>query len=130
VHLECYHCHVGWRKETSSFVSSCIMFFTEGVMWEPSRGTSHRLPKPVYRKQLINRVTNNRIAQEGPLQAPNNASCVFTERVKKANTIYNRVLIVGGSPGRLAQLLTVIEREWLHFSKSWSSLLIAKDKSY
>jgi hypothetical protein len=27
-------------------------------------GTSHRLPKPVSRKQLINRVTNNVIAQE------------------------------------------------------------------
>jgi hypothetical protein len=33
-------------------------------MLEPSMGTSHRLPKPVSRKQLINRVTNNRIAQE------------------------------------------------------------------
>jgi hypothetical protein len=31
----------------------------EGVMWEPSMGTSHRLPKPASRKQLINRVTNN-----------------------------------------------------------------------
>jgi hypothetical protein len=30
------------------------------VIWEPSMGTSHRLPKPVSRKQLINRVTNNR----------------------------------------------------------------------
>jgi hypothetical protein len=29
------------------------------VLWEPSTGTSHRLPKPVTRKQL-NRVTNNR----------------------------------------------------------------------
>jgi hypothetical protein len=29
-------------------------------VWEPSMGTSHRLPKPVSRKQLINRVTNNR----------------------------------------------------------------------
>jgi hypothetical protein len=29
-------------------------------MWEPSTGTSHRLPKPVSRKQLDNQVTNNR----------------------------------------------------------------------
>jgi hypothetical protein len=29
-------------------------------MWEPSTGTSHRLPKLVSRKQLDNRVTNNR----------------------------------------------------------------------
>jgi hypothetical protein len=34
-----------------------ISLFT---LWEPSMGTSHRLPKPVSRKQLINRVTNNR----------------------------------------------------------------------
>jgi hypothetical protein len=30
------------------------------LLWEPSTGTSHRLPKPVSRKQLDNRVTNNR----------------------------------------------------------------------
>jgi hypothetical protein len=29
-------------------------------VWEPSTGTSHRLPKPVFRKQLNNRVTKNR----------------------------------------------------------------------
>jgi hypothetical protein len=30
------------------------------VLWKPSTGTSHRLPKPVSRKQLNNRVTKNR----------------------------------------------------------------------
>jgi hypothetical protein len=38
-----------------------ISFLTSrNTMWEPSTGTSHRLPKPVSRKQLDNRVTNNR----------------------------------------------------------------------
>jgi hypothetical protein len=33
---------------------------SETGLWEPYTGTSHRLPKPVSKKQLDNRVTNKR----------------------------------------------------------------------
>jgi hypothetical protein len=45
------------------FCSCSWWLFTYNGLWEPSMGTSHRLPKPVSRKQLDKqnyRVTNNR----------------------------------------------------------------------
>jgi hypothetical protein len=40
------------------FVLEHQVIFLCLILWEPSTGTSHRLPKPVSRKHLDNRVTN------------------------------------------------------------------------